>query len=123
SFSGVPGVVIGHNERIAWGFTNLAHDVTDLYLERIDGDRYQVDGEWRDLAVRQETIEVAGGEDVTLTVRRTHRGPVVSDVDDELADLATGGPVTDDLSSEDLSAGDLDAGDLDAGNLDSDDGG
>ena len=39
TFAGVPGVVIGHNARIAWGFTNLGPDVTDLYLERVDGDR------------------------------------------------------------------------------------
>ncbi len=39
TFSGVPGVVIGHNARIAWGFTNLDPDVTDLYLEKVDGDR------------------------------------------------------------------------------------
>ena len=39
TFSGVPGVVIGHNARIAWGFTNLGPDVTDLYLEKVDGDQ------------------------------------------------------------------------------------
>jgi penicillin amidase len=60
SFSGVPGVVIGHNNRIAWGFTNLGPDVTDLYLERMDGDRVQVDAGWRDLEKRQETIKIAG---------------------------------------------------------------
>ena len=38
-FSGVPGVVIGHNDRIAWGFTNLTTDVTDLYLEKVRGRR------------------------------------------------------------------------------------
>ena len=38
TFSGVPGVIIGHNADIAWGFTNLGPDVTDLYLERIEGD-------------------------------------------------------------------------------------
>ncbi|MPZ25227.1 MAG: penicillin acylase family protein [Micromonosporaceae bacterium] len=92
SFSGLPGVVIGHNERIAWGFTNLGSDVTDLYLERIDGDRYQVDGQWRDLTVREETIRVAGGEDVTIRVRQTHRGPVVSDASEELQELADGSP-------------------------------
>ena len=43
-FSGVPGVVIGHNADIAWGFTNLGPDVTDLYLERVDGDRWLHDG-------------------------------------------------------------------------------
>src|SRR5438874_1680954 len=50
TFSGMPGVVIGHNARIAWGFTNLNPDVTDLYLEKVDGGRYQVDGQWRPLA-------------------------------------------------------------------------
>ena len=92
SFSGVPGVVIGHNDRIAWGFTNLGTDVTDLYLERVDGDRYEVDGQWRELTVREETIRVAGGEDVTIRVRHTHRGPVISDASDDLAELAAGYP-------------------------------
>ena len=36
----MPGVIIGHNDRIAWGFTNLGPDVTDLYLEKVDGDSY-----------------------------------------------------------------------------------
>ena len=45
TFSGVPGVIIGHNADIAWGFTNLGPDVTDLYLERVDGDRWRYDGQ------------------------------------------------------------------------------
>ena len=40
SFSGVPGIVIGHNRDIAWGFTNLNPDVSDLYLEKVRGDRW-----------------------------------------------------------------------------------
>ena len=92
SFSGVPGVVIGHNDRIAWGLTNLGSDVTDLYLERVEGDRYQVDGQWRDMEVREETIRVAGGEDVTVRIRQTHRGPVISDASEDLAELAAGYP-------------------------------
>jgi penicillin G amidase len=98
TFSGVPGVVIGHNDRIAWGFTNLAHDVTDLYLERLDGDRYHVDGQWRELEVREETIAVAGGEDVTIQVRRTHRGPLLSDVSDDFSDIAASDRVADDAA-------------------------
>src|SRR2546430_500715 len=90
TFSGMPGVVIGHNARIAWGFTNLNPDVTDLYLEKVDGDRYQVDGQWRPLSVRQETIRVAGGDPVTLTVRTTNNGPLLSDASDELTRV--GGP-------------------------------
>lgn len=88
SFSGVPGVVIGHNDRIAWGFTNLGADVTDLYLERVEGDRYQVDGQWHELETRPERIEVAGGEDVLVEVRATRHGPLLSDVDARLRELA-----------------------------------
>lgn len=85
TFSGVPGVVIGHNARIAWGFTNLDPDVTDLYLEKLDGDRYQVDGAWLDLDKRTEVLQVAGGEPVTITVRSTKHGPLMSDTSKELA--------------------------------------
>ena len=63
-FSGVPGVIIGHNADIAWGFTNLGPDVTDLYLERVVGDRWRHDGRLRPLRTRQETIEVRDGDDV-----------------------------------------------------------
>lgn len=87
SFSGVPGVIIGHNADIAWGFTNLGPDVTDLYLERVRGDQWRYDGAWRPLRTRTETIEVADGDDVTLTVQSTRHGPILSDVADELADV------------------------------------
>lgn len=87
SFSGVPGVIIGHNASIAWGFTNLAPDVTDLYVERIRGDRWQHDGRMRPLRTRTETIEVRDGEDVELTVRSTAHGPLLSDVATEFGDL------------------------------------
>ena len=92
SFAGVPGVVIGHNDRVAWGFTNLGPDVTDLYVERVDGDRYEVDGEWRDMEVFTETIEVAGGDPVEHTIRLTEHGPLMSDVSEEMRDVAAGGP-------------------------------
>lgn len=99
SFSGVPGVVIGHNDRIAWGFTNLGHDVTDLYLERLDGDRYWLDGQWRPLAIREETIRVAGGGDVTIRVRHTHRGPLISDASGDLRELAANEALRADLGA------------------------
>jgi penicillin amidase len=83
TFSGLPGVVIGHNDRIAWGFTNLPADVTDLYLERILGNTYQRDGKYVPLTTRQETIKVAGAKDVSMTVRSTVHGPIVSDVLDD----------------------------------------
>ncbi|HEY9523551.1 MAG TPA: penicillin acylase family protein [Thermopolyspora sp.] len=80
TFSGVPGVVIGHNARIAWGFTNLGPDVTDLYLEQVKGDSYRYKGEWRPLEVRRERIEVAGGKPVELAIRSTQHGPIISGV-------------------------------------------
>ena len=88
SFSGVPGVIIGHNADIAWGFTNLGPDVTDLYVERINGDTWRYGGENRPLRTRTETIKVADGDDVEITVRSTGHGPVVSDVDETLAEVA-----------------------------------
>lgn len=87
-FSGVPGVVIGHNAQIAWGFTNLTADVTDLYLEKIDGDAYWRDGALVPLETRTETFEVAGGDDVTLEVRSTVHGPIVSGVADGFTSVA-----------------------------------
>ncbi|MBM7518603.1 penicillin acylase family protein [Nocardioides nitrophenolicus] len=80
SFSGVPGVVIGHNRDIAWGFTNLGPDVTDLYVERVTGDTWEYDGQQLPLTRRTERIEVRDGEDVELTVRSTSHGPLLSDL-------------------------------------------
>ena len=93
TFSGVPGVVIGHNADIAWGFTNLGPDVTDLYLERVRGDRVRYDGRWEELRTRRETIEVHGGEDVEIVVRRSRHGPLVSDASEDLADVGVSTPV------------------------------
>ena len=84
TFSGVPGVMIGHNADIAWGFTNLGPDVTDLYLEQVDGGRWLDDRGWRPLEVRREVIEVAGGDDVEIEVRSTDQGPVLSGVSEQL---------------------------------------
>ena len=103
TFSGVPGVIIGHNARIAWGFTNLNPDVTDLYLEKIRGNQYEVDGAWRDLGGRTETIKVAGGNPVTLTVRSTDNGPLLSDVSDDMGGIAAKPPL--DPSGNPASAG------------------
>ena len=61
TFSGHPGVVIGHNADVAWGFTNLGPDVSDLYLEKVEGDTYRVGAEDKPLTSRREVIKVAGG--------------------------------------------------------------
>lgn len=88
TFAGLPGIIIGHNQRIAWGFTNLGPDVADLYLERVTDDTYELDGAQMPLAVRQETIEVAGGAPVTVTVRSTGRGPIVTGIGSDFAAVA-----------------------------------
>ena len=88
SFSGLPGVVIGHNQDVAWGFTNLTTDVTDLYVEKIDGDQYWRDGTLVPLEERTETIKVAGGDDITLTVRSTVHGPIISGLLDDVTRIA-----------------------------------
>jgi penicillin amidase len=78
TFAGVPGVIIGHNSRIAWGMTGLGADVADIYLERLRGDRYQTPSGFKDLEIRTETIDVAGGDPVTIQVRSTRHGPLLS---------------------------------------------
>ncbi|NEE01132.1 penicillin acylase family protein [Phytoactinopolyspora halotolerans] len=93
SFSGLPGVVIGHNGRIAWGFTNLGADVSDLYLEDVRGDTYLTGDERVQMETREETIQVAGGDDVTITVRSTRHGPLISDHDEQMREVGIRAPV------------------------------
>jgi penicillin amidase len=85
TFSGVPGVIIGHNQNIAWGFTNLGPDVTDLYLEKVEGRRWLYDGKYRPMSIRTETIKVANGDDFELVIRETAHGPLLSDVSKDLS--------------------------------------
>ncbi len=77
---GVPLILIGHNDRIAWGFTNNGADVQDLYVEtfRDDASReYLLNGGWLEAEVRREVIRVRGQEDVTHEVLVTGHGPVL----------------------------------------------
>lgn len=94
TFSGMPGVIIGHNQDIAWGFTNLGADVTDLFLEKVSGDGYLYDGKVKPFTVREETIKVAGGKDRHITVRETNNGPLVSDRSGELEKVGQKAPVS-----------------------------
>jgi penicillin amidase len=78
---GEPLIVAGHNERIAWGMTNLMVDDIDLYSEKINPenkDQYYFDGEWKNMEIRKEVIRIKGGKADTLLIRCTHRGPVIS---------------------------------------------
>ena len=87
SFSGLPGVVVGHNASIAWGVTTMYADVADLYLEKVTGSTYEYDGEQVPLETREETFEVAGGDPETITVRSTRHGPILSDLDDDAREV------------------------------------
>ena len=83
SLAGAPGVIIGHNDQIAWGFTFAEEDVMDLFIEKVNPDnqnQYEVSGQWVDFETRQETITVVGGDPIELMVRLTRHGPVISDV-------------------------------------------
>ncbi|MFG2829967.1 penicillin acylase family protein [Streptomyces sp. NPDC048434] len=93
TFSGMPGVVIGHNQDISWGMTNLGADVTDLYLERVTANGYLYDNKQQPFITRKETIKVADGESREITVRSTNNGPIVSDRDSELASVGKDAPV------------------------------
>src|SRR5690606_10159584 len=88
SFSGLPGVVIGHNAQVAWGFTNLTTDVADLYVEKVEGDQYWRDGVLQPLEIEEDVIRVAGGKDVPITIRRTVHGPIISGLTDEFTAIA-----------------------------------
>ncbi len=81
SIPGLPAIVLGRNDKIAWGFTNTAPDVQDLYIERInpiDPRQYQTADGWAEFKTRTELIKVKGQADVTLLVRSTRHGPVIT---------------------------------------------
>jgi penicillin amidase len=90
SFPGVPMVIVGHNDHIAWGVTNVGPDVQDLYIEQLNDPfqptRYKFQGEWREMEIVREVIEIKGESPVTIDVRITHHGPIMNDVIESLAD-------------------------------------
>jgi len=81
SLPGLPAVIIGHNERIAWGVTNTGPDVQDLYVESFhsrDRRKYLHNMEWVEAEVRDEVVKVRGKRDYHFTVKVTRHGPVVA---------------------------------------------
>jgi penicillin amidase len=79
SMPGMPGVYMGQNNDVCWTFTNVMADTQDLFVERIEGDRYLFEDEWRPLGTVREEIVVKGREPVELDVRITHHGPIVNE--------------------------------------------
>jgi penicillin amidase len=87
---GLPAVVLGHNGALAWGFTNTGADVQDLFIERLDPadpGRYLTPGGPAPFTVRAESIRVKGAPPVTMSVRETRHGPVLSDLMPDAATL------------------------------------
>ncbi|GIW32922.1 penicillin acylase family protein [Meiothermus sp.] len=77
---GVPGVFLGRNDRVAWGATNVRPDVMDLFVLDLEGQSYRTPTGLVPLHMRQEVIRVRGADPVTLTVRESEYGPVISDL-------------------------------------------
>ncbi|MBA3866880.1 MAG: penicillin acylase family protein [Solirubrobacterales bacterium] len=80
SLPGMPGIYMGQNNDVAWTITNVMADVQDLFVERVEGERYLFEDEWRELESVSEEIAVKGREEpVVLMVRLTHHGPIVNE--------------------------------------------
>ncbi|WP_370529748.1 penicillin acylase family protein [Alkalihalobacillus sp. AL-G] len=81
-FAGIPGIIVGHNEKIGWGVTNVGPDVQDLYIEKRhpeDPALFKYMGEWEKANVIKEMIHVKGTESVEHTVMITRHGPIISE--------------------------------------------
>jgi len=79
-FAGIPGVLIGHNEYLAWTTTSAIGDAIDIFAEKTDPanpHRYLYRGEWREMTRRLETIKVKGAEAVPYEIYSTVHGPVL----------------------------------------------
>ena len=81
SAASLPGIAIGHNGRIAWGWTTPYVDVADLFLERVRGDEYLTEDGYVPLETRTETLQVAGSDPVEVTLRSTRNGPLITSQD------------------------------------------
>ncbi|MEM6722681.1 MAG: penicillin acylase family protein [Bacteroidota bacterium] len=75
----IPGLLAGRNEYVSFGITNAYGDSQDLFIESADGGHYLQEGEKVPFDTREITIKVKDSADVNLTIRHTHRGPVISD--------------------------------------------
>ena len=77
-----PYASLGHNRQFAWSLTMFQNDDLDLIAEKVNPDnpnQVQINGQWVDLQSREETIQVKGGEPITLTLRRSPHGPIIND--------------------------------------------
>ncbi len=77
---GQPFIIAGHNDRIAWGMTNVMVDDLDFYAEKLNEDstKYWFDGAWKDFDIQHETIKTKEGDSLKVDLKFTHRGPMVN---------------------------------------------
>ena len=81
SLPGVPFIIVGHNDHVAWGFTNLGAQVQDVYIEHTRGNEYESpDGTWHPILHQQEIIHVKGGKDIILDLAATQHGSAITPV-------------------------------------------
>lgn len=82
SIPGLPTFIIGKNENIAWVLTNVMADDADFYVEKFDSTKtkYMVNNKWRELNIEQDTIWVKDSDPLIFSIKNTHRGPVVSEI-------------------------------------------
>jgi penicillin G amidase len=81
-FAGIPGIILGHNESIAWGVTNTGPDVQDLFIEKRNperSDEFLFMDKWEKAEVIQEPILIKGGKTIDYKVTVTRHGPIISD--------------------------------------------
>ncbi len=80
---GIPFVIIGANEHVAWGFTNVMADDADFYIEKINpanSDQYEFMGRWQDMTIKEGVIKVKDADDIKFKVRLTRHGPIVDEI-------------------------------------------
>ena len=74
--------MIGKGENISWVLTNVMNDDADFYVEKLDSSKtkYFFDGQWQNLKIIKDTIKVKDGKDQIITIKETHRGPIISNI-------------------------------------------
>ncbi len=83
SLPGTPLVVIGHNQNVAWGLTNVMADDADFYFEKTDSlgaDTYLYKGEWKEIEIIPDTVWVKDSTEIPFTIRRTYHGPAINEI-------------------------------------------
>ena len=94
TIAGMPAVILGRNDNIAWGFTNTGPDTQDLFIEKINPDNaneYLTPLGWKEFETREEIFNVRFGDPVTMTMRKTRHGPVLPEETERFVDIVKDG--------------------------------